>query len=287
MDKRNIAIDEQLYQQAITKAQSLGLDVDALVEAYLRSWVSPESEAPLSIREIVYRVRYRDTLAKIARWFYGDPERYILIAAYNGITDPAMIRVGRELHIPLVTEAPAEHGDSQPSPEPEGRRFRFPLNKTETDYYKFGDIYAPDSRWAGKPHPGVDFHEREGADVYAIGEGKVLVNRYEEDGYGHYLMIQHTLTTGQQVYSLYAHLKQDDASLRTPPVGVALRGDDIVIGKEGVTGNAGLPHLHFEMKKSPQLGLYSWITTRNLEQFYYEPYSFLQDPAHRFRPLDG
>jgi hypothetical protein len=287
MDKRNIAIDEQLYQQASDKAQQLGLDVATLIEAHLRSWVSPEPEAPLSVREIVYRVQYRDTLAKIARWFYGDPERYVLIAAYNAITDPTMIRVGRELRIPLVTETPAEQGDSQPSPQPEGHRFRFPLNKTETDYYKFGDIYGSDSRWAGKPHPGVDFHDREGADVYAIGEGKVLVNRYEEDGYGHYLMIQHTLTTGQQVYSLYAHLKYDDGSFRTPSVGTVLRGEDIVIGKEGVTGNAGLPHLHFEMKKSPQLGLYSWITPRNLEQFYYEPYSFLQDPAHRFRSPDG
>jgi hypothetical protein len=287
MDKRDIAIDEQLYQQAADKAARLGLDVTALIEAYLRSWVSPEPGAPLSVREIVYHVQYRDTLAKIARWFYGDPERYVLIAAYNAITDPAMIRVGRELRIPLIAEAPAEHGDSQPSPQPEGRRFRFPLNKTETDYYKFGDIYASDSRWAGKPHPGVDFHEREGADVYAIGEGKVLVNRYEEDGYGHYLMIQHKLIDGRQVYSLYAHLKNDDASFSTPPVGTELRGENIVIGKEGATGYAGLPHLHFEMKKSPQLGLYSWITPRNLEQFYYEPYSFLQGPANRYLPLDG
>jgi murein DD-endopeptidase MepM/ murein hydrolase activator NlpD len=285
MDKHSIEIDEQLYQQAAEKAQRLGLDLVALVEAHLRTWLSPEPEAPLTVREIVYHVRHRDTLAKIARWFYGDPERYVLIAAYNGITDPAMIRVGRELCIPLVTEAPAEHGDSQPSPQPEGRRFRFPLNKTETDYYKFGDIYGPDSRWAGKPHPGVDFHQREGADIYAIGEGRVLVNRYDEDGYGHYLMIQHTLITGQHVYSLYAHLKHDDETFRSPPVGTELRGENIVIGKEGVTGYAGLPHLHFEMKKTPQLGLYSWITPRNLTQFYYEPYSFLQDPANRFAPL--
>ncbi len=285
MDKHSVEVEEQLYQQATEKARPLGLDLGTLIEAHLRSWVSPEPEAPLTVREIVYYVRHRDTLAKIARWFYGDPERYILIAGYNGITDPTMIRVGRELRIPLIIEAPPEHGDSQPAPEPEGRRFRFPLDKTETDYYRFGDIYEPNSRWAGKPHPGVDFHEREGANVYAIGEGRVLTNRYDEDGYGHYLMIQHTLTTGQHVYSLYGHLRQDDAAFRTPPAGTELRGENIVIGKEGVTGRAGLPHLHFEMKKTPQLGLYAWITPRNLNQFFYEPYSFLRDPANRYVPL--
>lgn len=285
MDKHSVEIEEQLYQQATEKARPLGLDLGALIEAHLRSWTSPEPETPLAVREIVYRVRYRDTLAKIARWFYGDPERYILIAAYNRITDPAMIRVGRELRIPLIVEAPPEHGDSQPSPEPEGRRFRFPLDRTETDYYRFGDIYEPGSRWAGKPHPGVDFHEREGANVYAIGEGRVLTNRYDEDGYGHYLMIQHGLTNGQQVYSLYGHLRQDDGAFRTPPAGTELRGENIVVGKEGVTGYAGLPHLHFEMKRTPQLELYRWITTQNLNQFFYEPYSFLRDPANRYLPL--
>lgn len=285
MDKHSVEIEEQLYQQAREKARPLGLDLGTLIEAHLRSWVSPEPEVPLAVREIVYSVQYRDTLAKIARWFYGDPERYILIAAYNGITDPTMIRVGRELHIPLIVEAPPEQGDTQPAPEPEGRRFRFPLDKTETDYYKFGDIYEPSSRWAGKPHPGVDFHDREGAHVYAIGEGRVLTNRYDEDGYGHYLMIQHTLITGQHVYSLYGHLKRDDDAFRTPPAGTELRGEDIVIGKEGQTGYAGLPHVHFEMKKTPQLGLYAWITTRNLNQFFYEPYSFFRDPANRYRPL--
>jgi len=158
----------------------------------------------------------------------------------------------------------------------ENHPFRFPLDKTQTNYYKFGNIYGPGSRWAGKPHPGVDFHEYEGANVYAIGEGKVLVNRYDKGGYGHYLMIQHTWATGQHVYSLYAHLKHDDETFRSPPVGTELRGINIVIGKEGATGYAGLPHLHFEIKKTSQLGLYSLITPDNLDQFYYDPYVFLQ-----------
>jgi len=158
----------------------------------------------------------------------------------------------------------------------EDRSFRFPLDTIETSYYKFGDIYGKGSCWAGKPHPGVDFHEYKGANVYAIGEGKVLVNRYDKNGYGHYLMIQHTLATGKHVYSLYAHLEYDNEAFHTPLVGAELRGENIVIGKEGATGRAGLPHLHFEMKKTPQLGLYPLITSDNLDQYFYDPYIFLR-----------
>jgi len=301
MSKRSIEIDERLYRRATAKATQEGKTLAAIVEDNLRDWVGPEPVQPVvttqpqpatttRTREEIYTVRPGDSLAQIARNVYKDAQKYVLIAQYNGITNPSMIRVGQRLRIPFTETVPADTvvttTTTQPTPQPGGgRRFRFPLNKEETNYYKFGSLYAGNSRWAGKPHPGVDFHEYKGANVYAMGEGKVLVNKQDPTGYGHYIMIEHALTTGAKVYSLYGHLMYDDDSFQSPLVGTLLRGDNIMIGKEGDTGYAGVPHVHFEIKKSAELGLYSMITSYNLTQYFYDPYTFIRDPNNLFVPV--
>jgi murein DD-endopeptidase MepM/ murein hydrolase activator NlpD len=232
------------------------------------------------IREEIYVVRPGDTLTKIALAMYGDASKYELIAEYNGITDPWVIQVDQELRLPF-TEAP----EDIPETPRAGRRFRFPLRVTETPYFRFGDLYGSGSRWAGKPHPGVDMHEEKGASVYAIGEGTVVVNRQEPTGYGHYVMIEHELTSGEKVYSLYGHLAPDDESFTSPPVSFQIRGEDVVIGKEGETGQAGVPHLHFEVKKTGQLGLYPMINEYTLHTYFYDPYTFIRDPDNCYVPV--
>lgn len=280
MSKRAVQIDEQLYRRAEAKASAEGKTIAEVVESYLRSWVGPEPKTAVSTRtrEEIYVVRPGDTLAKIALRMYGDAKKYMLIARYNNITNPGMIRVGQKLRIPFTEVI-------KPQAQPIGRRFRFPLNKVETDYYKFGSLYAPNSRWAGKPHPGVDFHEHEGANVYAVGEGTVLVNKHDPKGYGHYIMIEHTLTTGKKVYSLYAHLRNDDAEFTSPAVGTKIKGENVVIGKEDTTGYAGIPHLHFEIKKTKDLGLYAMINVYNLHDYFYDPYTFIRDPKNLYVPV--
>jgi LysM repeat protein len=305
MSKHSIEIDEQLYLRAAAKAAKEGTDLVRMVEDNLRTWVGPEpappvitppptTTAPTEVK--IYVIRPGDTLARIARDVYGDPKKYDLIAEYNGITNPAMIRVGQQLRIPLfeavppateVTTGPTEIGTG-PAPsgaQPLAQPFRFPLDKIETNYYKFGSLYASNSRWAGKPHPGVDFHEKKGASVHAIGEGTVLINKQDPTGYGHYIMIEHTLTTGGKVYSLYGHMMYDDEAFQSPLVGTKLRGRDIVIGKEGDTGYAGVPHVHFEIKKTSELGLYSMITTYNLNDYFYDPYTFIRDVSNLYVPV--
>jgi LysM repeat protein len=299
MSKRSIEIDEQVYLQASAKATREGKTLAALVESYLKTWLgseftrpaepkAPTPSKPTVVREEIYVVTYGDTLAKIASKVYGDPQKYVLIAEYNGITDPRTIRGGQRLRIPFYDTAPQTdvlQPGTQPSPQPTSGRFRFPLDKTETNYYKFGSLYAANSNWAGKPHPGVDFHDFKGASIYAIGEGTVVVNQQDPRGYGHYLMIKHTLTTGEQVWSLYGHMMYDDEVFQSPLVGAKLKGQNIVIGKEGDTGYAGVPHVHFEVKKTSQLGLYSMITTYNLKQYFYDPYTFIRDPNNLFVPV--
>jgi LysM repeat protein len=297
MSKRSIEIDEQVYLRASAKATKEGKELASLVESNLRSWlgpeltepvVSPEPSKPTVVREEIYVVTYGDTLAKIASKVYGDALKYVQIAEYNGITDPRTIRGGQRLRIPFYDGEPKPEitqPATQPSTEPVVRTFRFPLDKTETNYYKFGSLYASNSRWAGKPHPGVDFHEFKGANVYSIGEGTVVINQQDPQGYGHYMMIEHTLTTGEKIWSLYGHLMYDDDVFQSPLVGAKLKGQNILIGKEGDTGYAGVPHVHFEIKKTSQLGLYSMITTYNLEQYFYDPYKFIRDSNNRFVPV--
>ncbi|MGE0294725.1 MAG: LysM peptidoglycan-binding domain-containing protein [Hyphomonadaceae bacterium] len=53
---------------------------------------------------INYTVKSGDTLANIARQFYGDPKRYMEIALYNSLANPDRIFIGQTLQIPGLDE---------------------------------------------------------------------------------------------------------------------------------------------------------------------------------------
>jgi LysM repeat protein len=61
-----------------------------------------------------YVVQSGDTLRSISQHFLGDPEKYRLIADYNGIYNPNLIQVGQVLEIPAKTDL-----ISKPEPGPE------------------------------------------------------------------------------------------------------------------------------------------------------------------------
>ncbi len=65
-------------------------------------------------------------------------------------------------------------------------------------------------------------------------------------GWGNYVVVKHTLPSGETVHSLYAHLK---------PKSVTVKRGDIVaagqtIGKVGRTGRASSSHLHLEIRRT-------------------------------------
>lgn len=208
---------------------------------------------------ITYTVKDGDTLVRIAKRYYGDYAKYHLIAEHNHIVNPHLIPVGLRIELPDA-----------------GRSFRFPLTNTNTPYYKYGTMYSAKSRWHGKPHPGVDFHDYEGAPVYAVGEGVVIRNSFDPNGYGHYLVIEHRLVNDCSIWTLYAHL----ANGNLPRIGTRIAGDNVAIGQEGCTGAAGLPHLHFEVKRTAQLGLYSIIDLFNLDKYFINPYTFIRNEKY-------
>ena len=108
--------------------------------------------------------------------------------------------------------------------------------------------YGP--RW-GRMHEGIDFGlspATAGAPIIAAGDGVVAVRTYSS-GWGNYVRLTHTLPSGAQVSTLYAHM------VEPAPVAVGQtvsKGD--IIGHVGNTGNSFGAHLHFETWMSTSYG---------------------------------
>jgi murein DD-endopeptidase MepM/ murein hydrolase activator NlpD len=65
-------------------------------------------------------------------------------------------------------------------------------------------------------------------------------------GWGNYVVVKHTLPSGESVYSLYAHLMPK--SVRVTAGDVVTAGE--TVGQVGKTGRASSPHLHLEIRKN-------------------------------------
>jgi pilus assembly protein CpaB len=69
---------------------------------------SPQEESKTTIGDIntdkyiYYKVQQGDTLRKISTYFYGDPEKYILIKQANKIEDQNIIKTGINIKIPIL-----------------------------------------------------------------------------------------------------------------------------------------------------------------------------------------
>jgi tetratricopeptide (TPR) repeat protein len=70
----------------------------------------------------VHRIRPGESLSQIALVYYGDPEKYPIIARYNNLRDAGLIRVGQEILIPEPSVANPSGGASlKISREPQRR----------------------------------------------------------------------------------------------------------------------------------------------------------------------
>jgi nucleoid-associated protein YgaU len=49
-----------------------------------------------------YTVQSGDNLSRIAKRFYGSPNKYTGIAQANGISNPDLIKVGQQLNLPVM-----------------------------------------------------------------------------------------------------------------------------------------------------------------------------------------
>ena len=90
-------------------------------------------------------------------------------------------------------------------------------------------------------HDGIDLAAEAGTPIYAWKEGVVVASENAYDGYGNYVVVKHTTSTGN-VYTLYAHM-----SRRMVSVGDVVEVGD-QLGTVGSTGYSSGPHLHFELR---------------------------------------
>lgn len=90
-----------------------------------------------------------------------------------------------------------------------------------------------------KMHTGLDIGASSGASIIAANNGTVILRKYQQDGYGNYLVVDH----GGGITTLYAHCSKLLVNV----------GDNVkagqVIAKVGSTGLSTGPHLHFEVRK--------------------------------------
>lgn len=176
---------------------------------------------------------------------------------------------------PKPTPTPAPR-----TPAPAGDTFKDPTrgNLKKSPYYHYGDTYQNGS-YKGKPHPGIDVKGEQGDSIYPIGPGKVFRVGYDSAGYGHYVVIEHTLPDGRKIYSLYAHL-QDSPDLREND----LVTGDTVIGRMGLSGSAEETHLHLEIRT--EAGVHPWRTYKDLKEpnwknYWLDPEEVLENPNWR------
>jgi murein DD-endopeptidase MepM/ murein hydrolase activator NlpD len=97
--------------------------------------------------------------------------------------------------------------------------------------------------WSSGYHTGVDFAAATGTSLKAVGAGTVVSAGWG-GAYGNQVVIQ--LSDGH--YAQYAHL----SSLSVSAGQSVTAGQEI--GLSGATGNVTGPHLHFEIRTTPDYG---------------------------------
>ncbi len=93
--------------------------------------------------EIPHTVKSGESLAIIAKRYYGDPNTFSLIASYNFITDPQSIKPGTEILIPIVNleiweESPSMSESPKPPLLPEAQ-VGFPMLEKGIHLYFAGE----------------------------------------------------------------------------------------------------------------------------------------------------
>jgi murein DD-endopeptidase MepM/ murein hydrolase activator NlpD len=137
-----------------------------------------------------------------------------------------------------VTKAALDVATPAPPPPPPGTMVlaAFPLAPTCSFADTFG---AP--RSGGRQHQGVDIMAKSGTPIYAVMDGTITKKQVHYVGSlgGNSLW----LSAADGSYFFYAHLSAFAGGIEVGSVVTA----GTLIGYVGATGNASVPHLHFEV----------------------------------------
>ncbi|QIP74693.1 peptidoglycan DD-metalloendopeptidase family protein [Streptomyces sp. VN1] len=137
----------------------------------------------------------------------------------------------------MAAQAKLTAPDTSGAPEMSGEWTK-PVNAPlGTPYHQSGGM------WSSGYHTGIDFAAPIGTPIRAAGPGKV-VSASRVNAYGRQVIIRHA----DGMYTQYAHMSELKVS-----AGDTVKGGQI-IGLSGADGNVSGPHLHFEVRTSPDYG---------------------------------
>ncbi|WP_351236633.1 LysM peptidoglycan-binding domain-containing M23 family metallopeptidase [Streptomyces sp. NPDC002133] len=139
-----------------------------------------------------------------------------------------------------AAQAPAAAAAAAPAPAAQSNFSGYfaPVDASMTTAYR-----TAGAMWSSGYHTGVDFAAPTGTSVKSVGPGTVVSAGWA-GAYGNQVVIRHDDGT----YSQYAHLSQLSISS-----GESVTGGQ-QIGLSGSTGNSTGPHLHFEIRTTPDYG---------------------------------
>ncbi|WP_031517560.1 M23 family metallopeptidase [Streptomyces sp. NRRL F-5123] len=202
-----------------------------------------------------YTVVRGDTLAKIATTHHVKGGWKALYDANKKAigANPSLIRPG--LHITLDTTpaaAPAAKAPAKKAAPVKKAAAAAPAaaKKADTGWTRpvgdaaIGTGYKTGgSMWSSGHHTGVDFLVWSGTPVHSVAAGTV-VHAGADGAYGNDVIIKHA----DGKYTLYGHLTRPVVSVGQ----TVTEGQEI--GISGATGNVTGPHLHFEVRTTPDYG---------------------------------
>lgn len=208
-----------------------------------------KAPAAASAKTHRYTVVHGDTLAKIARVHHVKGGWKALYKANEKVvgSNPSVIRPGERLTLDTVpaTAATAATTSAEKAAPAAARKavkatgYTKPVGNAAigTPYHKAG------SNWSSGYHTGVDFLVWTGTPVHSVAAGTV-VHAGADGAYGNDVIVRHA--DGR--YTLYGHLSRPLVSA----------GQSVASGQEigisGATGNVTGPHLHFEVRTTPNYG---------------------------------
>ncbi len=197
-----------------------------------------------------YRVVAGDTLSKIARKQHVEGDWHTLYKINRSVvgSNPDRICPGQELTLDGTAASPATAVD-QPAPQtaapaaPQASTVSSSSGYVAPVQARITTGYHVPGPWASGYHTGVDLAVPTGTSVKAITAGIVVFAGWG-GAYGNQVVIEHP----DGKYSQYAHLSALNVATGQ---GVTAAQQ---IGLSGATGNATGPHLHFEIRTTPDYG---------------------------------
>jgi len=99
----NLNLDgDQLYLKAMTETEFSKDRIWDAIKKVDPTFVDLKHDIEVKSGVQRYTVQSGDSLSKIAKHFYGDAQKFTVIARANDIANPDLIKVGEELEIPAA-----------------------------------------------------------------------------------------------------------------------------------------------------------------------------------------